>query len=600
MYRAIIARRRSLALMLMASIPLWGNAARAQNAGQTPFVNWLSYLQTTDGYTVTQGTAVTFPGCTTFVTYFGSCFGNNKITPYVIVNPPVESTNNLPSYMQSNFSNSFGSTTTNDFYQIGNDEAIVTIITLPPQAAFYSLQTYMIEREASLYGGTAPSPTPPATFCVPGASYTTGGYTHALTPDCNYDVFGFFTNAVNNADVGAALSGTEFNTTGTTTIAIVTTPSSALFSTISAAFSAQGYGSSSQIFQEGMPAGIPSGLSASLLNTGTSSGNDIFGSIFRYALPKSQTAGDAWLGDPSSYFLVYRIKAPSAPGSLYTLPNLVANGCNTNETVASSPPTGCPTNSTYFDADLQEIATLLSGWLATNTSETYATHHFGGGGANGVGCIVYGTPCAGGTQDTADYYNFNIGELLNAGPAFVIGVNHSASTTDVTATTPVNNASYTGVSAAINIDNEGVTDIAQQNQTSTFANSPTTDPALLSGSAAQVLSDFGLSGSESTQLQTDLPNLYITIYYRSSTSNPCSGQPYCASGKNYITTIQGNDPTGLNYIPNSAAIKTTERSYLLPPSTSSSTPPTGATLTGAASSFLEAPYVVCDTAGGAC
>jgi hypothetical protein len=51
-------------------------------------------------------------------------------------------------------------------------------------------------------------------------------------------------------------------------------------------------------------------------------------------------------------------------------------------------------------------------------------------------------------------------------------------------------------------------------------------------------------------------------------------------------------------IPDLDEVQFTERGYVAPPLPGMSAQPYN--FTGAASSFLEAPYVVCDTAGGAC
>jgi hypothetical protein len=164
--------RRCILKVATVVVLVWSGAARAQpyNSGQTPFTNWISTLQNS-GYTVTSGTVAPFSGCSYFIASFGTCFGNNTATPYLLTQPPVTYPNNLPSYAYATGSGFTGSAPSNpaneqitdDMWQIGNDEAVVTVITLPPQGAYFGFQTYMLERDAAAY-----SVYPTGTTCTGG------------------------------------------------------------------------------------------------------------------------------------------------------------------------------------------------------------------------------------------------------------------------------------------------------------------------------------------------------------------------------------------------------------------------------------------------
>jgi hypothetical protein len=173
--------------------------ARAQqvpNPGQSGFLSVIQGFSST--YTFTQGNYAAFGAidptypCQPYITAFSSCFGNNPSTPYLLVQPPVETMNYLPSYVQSTFQ----SGGTSQFYQLGASEAIVTIITLPPTSAYFSLQTYMLERSSSYYGITGLG-----TSCTGGTLVLdpVTGDKHTEAPDCNFVDFAYFANAVNNA-----------------------------------------------------------------------------------------------------------------------------------------------------------------------------------------------------------------------------------------------------------------------------------------------------------------------------------------------------------------------------------------------------------------
>jgi hypothetical protein len=435
MYRAVISRRRSLALMLMASIPLWGNAARAQNAAETPFVDWITGLSSSQ-YTVTQGTATNF-SCTLtgiFVTYLGSCFGNNSATPYTLVNappPPSPATYGLPSYITSHFGNPTSSPVGYDFYQLANNEAIVTIITLPPQAAYYSFQSYMFERQdLSNYGGTAPS----GTSCTPNSAYTTDSITHSLSADCKYQEFGFFGNAINNADVLSQTEGVltgggglEFNSdpsSPTEAIAIITTPNEQVYTDLYNSFNPATGLSTKLLFLDPMPAGSPGMGENPILNVGTGTSNDIFASIIRFTQPLNGTDGNTWSTNPTGNVYVYRVldnNAPSDGTDLYTSSSLLTQTENTNEVSGVSTPPSCPTigsnpSTQSYLCDIKELGTYLWEYIGSPTNYSIGVTaplaaFPGSAGANGITCISEGTNCAGGTQDTAAYNNYNIGEL---------------------------------------------------------------------------------------------------------------------------------------------------------------------------------------------
>jgi hypothetical protein len=107
------------------------------------YKNWLTNLK---NYHVRQGNAFlmvpsTFP---LFLQTFGSCFGNNPASPYIWPQPPIENSYVDPYYgVPLNTPGPNGSTT-NIFYRLSDHEALVTIVSYPPLAAYFGYQSSAI------------------------------------------------------------------------------------------------------------------------------------------------------------------------------------------------------------------------------------------------------------------------------------------------------------------------------------------------------------------------------------------------------------------------------------------------------------------------
>ena len=633
--------------------------AQSPNPGQTPFVNWLTTTLPANGYTVTQGTYTTFPGCSVFITAFGSCFGNNTATPYLITQPPVASPDNLPSYATASDCLLTGTNpsgqTTSDLWQVAPDQAIVTVITLPPQGAYLGFQTYMMERSIGLYEGASADPVTEPKTCM-GASK--GGYIQA--PDGNLVVFNDFANAVNNADIAAmvpAFNGSAWNTTSPisyNTIAIITTPNKKLAGDMISEFS----GDKTEIFTETMPATIyPNDTDNSYLlypcNGPINTPCDAFTSIIRYTLAQNYGVGQQW--ETAGTVLVYRVELPTvstAPTALYdtqTVYNeLNPQGCNTNETGAPNAPPGCaPATlaSSSFDYDLQTIAKLLQAWGNIATGDTYGVDEFSGTGkiSNNGGlatCIDVsstdpnsGHDCGGSTEDTDFYRTYDAGTLAyypsepnKLRPVFVVGILHSDSPDDFSPngttvlTAPVNNADYTGISIAdisSQFNNWGVADAANPNSASEYYVPPT--QRVMLGSAYTVLTYLTQNTDGTgptlysllpTSVQQDINNIYIHVFQRNdaaATGTSCTMQTCSnAIAEDVTTIINGTAPAAPQpatpplpaTIPESDSIRLTERAYLLAPTPNA--PTLSENLTGAAVQYLQSPYIVCDITNTSC
>jgi hypothetical protein len=341
--------------------------------------------------------------------------------------------------------------------------------------------------------------------------------------------------------------------------------------------------------------------------------------LIRETLPEYSLNGTAWANQtqPNNYLpniLVYRVQ--SSGGTAYT-PSYVsgkiyAQGCNSNETLATTPtpPAGC-TSGPNFDADLQLIATKLASTVGPQAGITYAMPQASGGAVAGPTCLVNGTNCNGGIQHTDSYRSVDLAMLEEQVPTFVIGLVHSSSNASVTGTTPLYNARYTSIGITDNQpsapglagQNVGVAASAEPNFSIEYV-PPTSQNIPLSGSAEAVLKAFLLYDALSASLKNDLPNIYIHVYYRyNPPGDTCKFTQICGpttppTWATIITTgpLSDNVPGGLvYYIPAADRVGFVERGYVLSP-LSLTAPLTSSNLTGAWAPFLESPYVLCDSA----
>ncbi len=561
----------------------------------------MTYVGQQPGFTVTPGDAVSFTasgGCAAYIDVLGSCFGNNPITPYIIMQVPFGS-ENLPDWtINPAFEGPPPSGTSLDnFYQLSMNEALITVITLPPVGAYWSFQTYLIERDWTYYNNGEPT-----TGC-PSAFTDASGIQHVTTPvydsdgtdpnDCGYDVFGEFNNSINNAVVFNQFGQGFSNANGSNpvAIAVITTPNQALYNTLKQDFSAprgqSPFGSASEIFPEVMPT---SGKTS--LNIGLQQTSDLFGSIMRYNVPEGPT-GTVWQDNPGTYINVYRVYSSATPTSFPT-PTITAQSYNTDECNLGS--NGCAV--TRYQSDLTELSGLLVTYLNSLQGHIYTAASANSHPTNGFGCPEIGNFCQGSTNDNDSYRSYGIGLLPIGSYAIVVGALHSTSAGDTaTPPGPLNNSVYTSVTWADSAqyitgisENEGVTGGPSQSNVSAtgFAS-----PPLLTGSAAALLNKLNLYNEASPQLQADLPDLYAVVLSRPVSNCTIA---LCNAKNGFVYLINTSYPP--NGIPPDDNISVTERAYLLPGTPDPLLPPTA--LIGASAPYLIGPTIICDKTVNAC
>ncbi len=438
---------------------------------KTDVVAWESWVKNLnrDGYTVDQGTVavVDNAACERFVMVFGSCFGNNAAAPYIVPVPPIDSTLVDPYY--GGIFTTFGETgsPSNMFYRLSDRDALVTIVSPPPKAAYLGYQGYLFSRSTSEYTGSS------------------SGKTISPNPS-RYEIFGSFGNDVNSVILERSIGSFW----GGNPIVYVSASNSNVADSIKANAAANGL-DSTHVFIE--PIG------ANILTGPTLAADDIL-TLLRYALPEDAAASTEWLRSIRSSIRVYRISSNTATAR-YPTP------VNTPKIATSE---------ANYETPLDELSSSLSTWLtahqssgATTTIKMTVSDHVDSTGKIfglvGGECIAAGTSCLGDNQDTDSYRSGVIGKLTGNNIAIVAGVNHAVT----------NNASYISLAVYNAQTITGVASVSQTNPLAVGFNS-----GVMTGSAEAVLRSLGLYDSASSTLKAALPSLYVEFVARTCTAVP--------------------------------------------------------------------------------
>jgi hypothetical protein len=372
----------------------------AQPAGQeSPMGLYSSWLKSLGpNYEVVQGNIflVTNSECPLFVSIFDSCFGNNPAAPYIMPQPPIEDSYVDPYYATALNTPGPHGQTTNIAYRLSDQDALVTIVSYPPKAAYLGYVSYVFTGESSNYAGI----TPPQMRTV--------------SPDPNrYEIFGSIGNDVNNVIVQNQLGVSPWNNA---IVAYITTSNANLAAALVKSAKKHRIDPKS-IFIE--PIG-------SNVITGNGSEADDMVTLMRYAIPESATASNKWMSSLSKNILVYKVSSPNLSVQRYGEIGYTPHIVNTAET------TYVPSLTTA----LEQLATLLQNYLAVKQSseaeyqplrvtETVNAEGVPNGGLVGSVCIQYGTNCLGDDQDTSTYAVLRLSMLGLEETAFVVGVNHN-------------------------------------------------------------------------------------------------------------------------------------------------------------------------------
>ena len=479
------------------------------------YSSWVNGLS--PEYQVARGNIflMTDKDCPTFISIFNSCFGNNPAAPYIIPQPPVGDSYVDPYYATDLNTRGPNGETTNIIYRLTDQDALVTIVSYPPQAAYLGYVSYVFTSLKRNYQDITP-PTAPT-----------------LSPSpYRYDIFGSIGNDVNDVIVQSQLGVAPWNKA----IVVYITTSNATLAT-ALIERAKKYGiNPKSIFVE--PIG-------SNVITGNGPKADDMVTLMRYAIPRFSIISDAWKATLKKNVLVYKISNPSLGVKRYGANAYTPHIVNTNEkTFAPS-----------LDTALQQLATLLRNYLAAKQflgaeyRALMATTNVNAQGVPDAGlvgsvCIQFGTDCLGDDQDTSTYALLPLRTLGLQEAAFIVGVNHNRPDLD--------NTRYVSVAVYDADDQTGVAAASQTN-----AQAVGFDSGSLDGSARGVLDALKISIPPNyTDLIDNLSNLYVAPIARNIDN------PTVARARQYTINLKGT-----SLLPRDASLLITERSYIVPGST---------------------------------
>lgn len=475
------------------------------------YQHWIENLPT--GYTATQGNAYLMQNtdCALFVSIFGSCFGQNPSAPYIIPQPPIVNSYVDP-YYATQLETPGPDGSTDIFYRLSNNDALITIISYPPKAAYLGYQSYVFTRESSDYAGITPT------------------RSRVISPDpSRYDIFGSMGNDINNVIVQNQYGISPW---GGSVVMYITTSNQDLANALITNAKANGINPNS-IFVE--PVG-------SNVITGNDQSADDFITLMRYAVPESVSAASNWESSLSKNVLVYKVSNPAVPVSRYESNQYTAQTVNTDES--------------SLQTALQQLSSLLEDYLKAQVSVVSAsayqtkattiinpTTHIPESGLVGSSCIYYGTDCEGDNQDTSTYATLTESSVLLGlnEAAFIAGVNHSMP--------EINNNHYLSIDIYDASTASGVASASQTNLSSVGFSS-----GVLDGSAGQVLNNLGIAiPPADTELSANISKLYVTFIARD-----CNNSMIAAASQFCINLM------GTSLVPLTSPISIIERSYVMP------------------------------------
>lgn len=438
---------------------LAGLSATAQAAPTSLDWNlWVAMLPA-QGYGTSTGSAYAFTDCAPFIAVFGNCSGNNPSTPYVFLQPPIDHTY-LDPYFATPFSQTVNGTPVNQFFRLADTDALVTVVDLPPQAAYFGFQSYVFSRSLADY--------PKKKFHLP------------LCPDPD--------RILTFASIGKDLNSTIINGQigspwSAGSIVYLTTSNATLAQQLKASAAAYAGGDASRVFIEPVGSNVHTGIDAAA---------DDFTTLIRYALPENPQSGSDWLNTIASHVQVYRISTAGGSVSRYGAPRYAY------KTYADE---------SAYTAPVKELTGLLKNWLVAQQGKASSFPLISSGvnlpfigfvGLIGSDCLAHGTICLGDNQDT-DAYRFGwIGTLDERQMALVVGVDHTA----------LDFAHYVNLTVYNASTFSGAAAVSQTGESAGFVS------GRLRGSASAALADLGLIGQASSSLLAALPNLYVVMVAR--------------------------------------------------------------------------------------
>ncbi len=566
-FRTLLSGRAVIAPSLVAVLLAFSSQPSVAASDSNIWNDWIASIKATPGYKVTQGYSST-GDCTTMLEVFKSCGINNPAGGYVAIEPPVDNEFVDPCYNSEHRCtpkpNGTGDGGTNiishlatvdgaqvgpvnAFYRIGENQALVTVINLPPQVAFFSSQTYVYSRPTNNY------------------NYNTGCRPKVKSPDpCRVLVVGSVGNAINNASIfkQSGLSMTLDRSGGA--VAIITTADNDLYNRLSSMFSAAG-GDTRQLFPEPLTT-VSAGSKSATIHTGldlgatyqTATADELLG-LIRYTIPNDTDPGHTnlpafqdWLNNVSSNIKVYRVSAPAA-GQPFPPIAIAIKHYTTDETPYKKELAELADDVKLWVTSISPAGSVISnGAMKTSEKvEPFTAQNAGQPYTHNVGpvCIHDRRTCSADTQDT-DAYRYIV----------LPGMSHTAVILGMNSAHPqLNNATYISVGAYITR-----LMFSPGNALSATNSNPGAagfESGTLAGSATDFVGQLERAGmiTPSATLQAALPYMFVaiqTLDCAAGATPPASAVNFCSA--DYTSKLDGSQ------FNSSDSIMMIRRAYLRP------------------------------------
>lgn len=476
-------------LFLIVSTALFQSEAQA--GGVENSTQAIQNALQSNGFSTAPGKPFLFglESCANIVPVFGNCFGNNPAAPYVMFGVPKSTSEYTDPYyglVMSHPNDSHARAT----FRMQPSEAFVITMKTPPLGAYYGVQTYLFSREGQSI--------PPQWLTSFDEGLATLLYGQTPNP-ARFNLFAALGASNNNLSVSEKM-GSAFERL----IHIIIAADERTADTVKNAIKSTGVAENA-IFLEEIPSEVKLGLGPSA--------DDLL-ILMRYALPKVETAGNAWRAELPISILRASSTVPSA----------------VQRFEAITPPQRSGNDETILRTALNQLITQIQIRLQipNDSKQEFPLIPMNRFGLNGPICIEKKMNCLGDTYDT-DTYRVGMGKTLaNNEVIAVAGVNH----------TLTGNATY--VSLSVNeIDTlTGVDSVSQTGQSAGFFQ------GALTGSATQFLQQT--RGAIPPALKSQSDKLYVRLFARN-----CQGLPLCQQIP--VNTI------GLNSI-----LNITQRAYIRP------------------------------------
>lgn len=352
---------------------------------------------------------------------YGTCFGDNPITPYVMPYFPSAPTEYIDPAYGDVFMADEG-TPARSTYRLGLNEAVVTLMDMPPEAAYFGYQTYLFTREQSRYPFFTRFPRLLSRIQSMGLVFSPRT---SPNPE-RFELFASTGNAVNqlrlqNLNQNQAVWGKK--------VAFVTSASPEVEQKVSD-YLRQTYGDEWIIAHEKIDRDHQVGLTKEA---------DDFMTLIRYALPQDKVRGEDWRTHAVDHLRTFRFTLKDSSSALqpFAYQDYDTKTANSEHHLNAlvSKVTGVLQSDLaqrYPDKQVRkrlfvpstistETFQLFSGVAGLQSSESKTQGAF----LQGDFCRKYAFSCLGDSQDTDAYRYLPLNDFSLQTDSFFVGVDHA-------------------------------------------------------------------------------------------------------------------------------------------------------------------------------